>query len=140
MPQVEESASPDVLSIRALQQRALTAIEAADVDAYVACFAEGGMSMPPGQQIVRGRQAIREWIGALFQRFHVKVEVWPQELHIVGDWAIDRHNYLLTATPTLGGPTVKEGGKGVIIAKRSEDGSWEWYIDCWNSDSLPPPQ
>ena len=140
MPHAEESMSPDVLGVRAAQQHILAAVETGDVDAYAACFAEDGMLMPPGQKIVRGRLAIREWIGTLFQQFHVKVELSPQELHIAEDLAIDRHNYVLTATPNHGGPSVTERGKGINIFRRAADGSWKGYIDCWNSDSLQTPQ
>ena len=133
------SVSPDVRVLRAAQQRAVAAVEAGDVDAYVGGFAQDGIVMPPGQEIVRGRPAIREWIEALFQQFHVQLIVSPQELQIGGDWAIDRHNYVLTATPRDGGPTVSERGKAVAIYRRAADGSWEGYIDCWNADSLQKP-
>jgi len=137
MQQAVSSTSTDAVAYDQLQQRVLDAMSSGDPDAYVACFAADGMLMPPGAQMITGKQAIRVWIAGLFSRFNVTVEVSRQELHFTSDWAIERHNYVVTATPKQGGGTQVDRGKAVVISKRSPDGSWNGYIDCWNGDNPP---
>src|SRR5437667_3223425 len=110
MQQAVSSTSTDAVAYDQLQQRVLDAMSAGDPDAYVACFAADGMLMPPGARMITGKQAIRVWIAGLFSRFNVTVEVSRQELHFTSDWAIERHNYVVTATPKQGGgPQVDRG-------------------------------
>ncbi len=133
----DEPADPDVLALQAAQQRAAAAVRAGDVDAYVEGFAQDGIVMPPGQGSIHGKPAIREWVENLFGQFDLDVEVTPQELHIGGEWAIDRHTYTFTATPRDGAAPFTEQGKAVAVYRRAADGSWEGYIDCWNADGPP---
>ncbi len=139
MQEAEESVSPDGRALRAAQQRAVAAVETGDVAAYVDGFAQDVIVMPPGQEMVHGKPAIRKWVEALFKQFQIKLTLSPQELQIGGDWAIDRNNYYFTATPRDSGPSVSERGRAVAIYRRAADGSWEGYIDCWNADSLQTP-
>ena len=129
--------SADTVVYDQVQQHILDALSSGDADAYVACFAADAMLMPPGAEAVTGKDAIRAWVAGLFNQFDVTVQVFRQELHFTSDWAFERHNYALTATPKNGGTPSVDRGKAVVISKRGPDGSWKGYIDCWNSNSSP---
>jgi uncharacterized protein (TIGR02246 family) len=133
MQQVPSTRS-DVMAYEELQQRMLAAVSTGNVDEYAACFDDDAIVMPPGAPVVAGRQAIRDWIRGLFSQFNVSVEETRQELHFTADWAIQRHNYVLTATPKGGGQPMVDRGKAVMISRRMADGSWKSHIGCWNSD------
>ena len=128
---------PDEVPVRAVYQRVIDAVNSGNVDAYVACFAEDGMLMPPGQPIVIGKQAIKAWIAGLFNEFNATVSCTTQEFRIATDWAFNRHKYVLTAIPKQAGTPLVERGKAINIFKKMADGSWRAYIDCWNADSEP---
>jgi ketosteroid isomerase-like protein len=127
----------DVQFVQRALQRLIAAVAAGDVGAYLAEWADDGVVMPPGQPMVTGKPAIRAWLGSTLEQFDVSVRVTQHECQIGGDWIIDRHSYVITATPKSGGKALIDHGKAVGIWKRVPDGTWKAYIDCWNSDAPP---
>src|SRR5207237_7600275 len=60
--------------------------------------------------------------------------VYPEELELAGDIAVDQHRWVLDSMPKRGGRPVHDEGKGIWIWRRQDDGSWKVARAIWNSD------
>jgi len=113
------------------------AVEAGDIDLYVANYTADGVQMPPGEPTRIGSEAIRVGIKPALTPFNLKIPIYPQEAEITGDWAFGRCDYSGSMTPREGGQTTTLPGKDLDVFKKQADGSWKYYISCW-SYSGPP--
>jgi len=69
--------------------------------------------------------------------FNIKCPIYPQEAKVIGNWAFGRYDCSLSLTPKEGGPTTTYDAKGIDVLKRQADGSWKYYISCWNYNGPP---
>jgi len=113
------------------------AVEAGDIDLYVANYTADGVQMPPGEPTRIGSEPIRIAMEPGLTKFNLKVLIYPQEAVVTGDWAFGRCDYSLAMTPTEGGPTTTFPGKDLDIFKRQADGSWKYYISSWSYAGAP---
>lgn len=92
-------------------------------------YSEDAVILPPGADIVRGRDNIVSfWRDAARDMSLEKVELSTVELQQAGDFVHQVGRALLVA----GGQEIR--GKYTVLWKR-EDGRWKWHIDCWNTNS-----
>jgi uncharacterized protein (TIGR02246 family) len=109
------------------------AFSSRNVDAVMAVYAPDVVMLPAHEPPIRGKDALRPWFQKLFsQPDFVADEAVSDELHIAGNWAVER--FLLRSKAT--GQTV---GKGVHLYRRQPDGSWQIVWDTWSGD-VPPPE
>jgi len=113
------------------------AVEAGDIDLYVANYTADGVQMPPGEPTRIGSEPIRVSMEPALTQFNLKIPIYPQEAEITGDWAFGRCDYSLSMTPTEGGPTTTFPGKDLDVFKRQADGSWKYYISSWSYAGPP---
>ncbi|HPF12244.1 MAG TPA: DUF4440 domain-containing protein [Flavobacteriaceae bacterium] len=102
----------------------------ANYDALANSYCENGMILPPGSDIIKGREAIKQrWVlpEGIKVPFH---KITPIEISINGNWAYDIGYYEGT-TLKKNGDKSDFKGKYVIIWKK-EDGDWKIYSDIWN--------
>lgn len=92
-------------------------------------YTEDAVILPPGAEMVRGREAIAAfWRDAAAQMNLQHVELTTVALVPAGDYV----HQIGRAVLTVGGQKVE--GKYTMLWKR-EDGSWRWHVDCWNLNS-----
>lgn len=94
------------------------------------CYCKEGIILPPGADIIKGREAIKKrWIlpEGVSVPYH---KITPIEISIKDDWAYDIGYYEGT-TIKKNGDRVNFKGKYVIVWKK-EDGLWKIYADAWN--------
>ncbi|MFL6449669.1 MAG: YybH family protein [Bryobacteraceae bacterium] len=90
--------------------------------------------LPPGAEIITGRQAIRDFWSNLVQSANAtsavlkSVEVMP-----AGDSVVEIGRATLTVEPQ-GQPAAHVDVKYVVYWKQ-ETGRWKWHIDIWNQNS-----
>jgi len=113
------------------------AVEAGDIDLYVANYTADGVQMPPGEPTRIGSEQIRIGVEPALTPFNLKIPIYPQEAEITGDWAFGRCDYTGSMTPKEGGQTITLPGKDLDVFKKQADGSWKYYISSW-SYSGPP--
>ncbi len=102
----------------------------ADYESLVNMYCEDGIILPPGADLIKGREEIKKrWIlpEGVTIPYH---EISPVEIQIIDDYAYDLGYYE--------GRTLKKDnsesewkGKYLIIWKK-EDGQWKIYADAWN--------
>jgi ketosteroid isomerase-like protein len=92
-------------------------------------YTNGATILPPGANMVHGRQNIIEfWKATASQMSLEAIDLQTIELTKAGEFL----HQIGRATLTLAGQQVE--GKYVVIWKQ-EDGRWKWHVDIWNTDS-----
>jgi uncharacterized protein (TIGR02246 family) len=99
-----------------------------DPDAIAGLYADDAVLLPPGHELVRGRDDIRKyWSGGMeggFAMDTVRIEVGGGSGYVVGRYYVP--------------PDAEddaETGKFVIAVKREADGVWRITADIWNADA-----
>jgi len=113
------------------------AAETGDIDLYVANYTDDGVQMPPDEPSRIGSEQIRAVMEPALTLFDAVCPIYPQIAEITGDWAFGSCYWSLSLTPKEGGQTTTFDGKGMDILKRQADGSWKYYISCWNYNGPP---
>jgi ketosteroid isomerase-like protein len=86
--------------------------------------------LPPGAEMVRGREEIQAFWGQALAALDVQDVVLSSiEAGMAGDTVVEIGRAELTVA---GGDIVL--GKYVVVWKQ-EDGRWKWHIDIWNLNS-----
>jgi ketosteroid isomerase-like protein len=89
--------------------------------------------LPPGAEMISGREAIKKFWSDLVQSANAtsavltSVDVMP-----AGDGAVEIGKATLTINPQ-GAPTQMEAK--YVVYWREEDGRWKWHVDIWNPNS-----
>jgi uncharacterized protein (TIGR02246 family) len=112
----------------------LRAVNASDVAGVLAVWSEDGVLMPPHHPSVHGRPAIERYFRELFARTRFIFTFTSCHVHVSGDTAFARVEYVVSARPTHGGSEVRDVGKGLHVYRRQPNGAWQLAIDVWNSD------
>jgi len=102
----------------------------ANYEALANMYCKDGMILPPGADIIKGREAIKQrWIlpEGVSVPYH---KITPTEISVKDNWAYDVGYYEGTSIKR-NGDKVKFKGKYVIVWKK-EDDDWKIYADAWN--------
>jgi ketosteroid isomerase-like protein len=113
------------------------AVETGDVELYVANYTTDGVQIPPDAPSRIGSEQIRAAIEPALAGFNAVCPIYPREAKIIGNWAFGWCDWSLSLTPKEGGETTTFDGKGLDVLKRQADGSWKYYISCWNYNGPP---
>ena len=112
----------------------LDAFNREDVAALEGYSSKDTISMGPNRPTIRGIDAQRAFWSEGFAAAKSILFIFPEELDVLGDVAIDRHRWVLDSMPKRGGKPVHDEGKAVWIWRRQPDGAWTVARSIWNSD------
>lgn len=123
----------DVAAIQALQARWNQAVEAGNIDGYVAVLDADIELMPTDAPPIRGADNYRAFLQPVFVNDTYRIEaVGPGEIVVDGDLAYARYDYIIHRTPKDGSQTFSTLRKYLDVMRRQEDGSWRVYKHIWN--------
>ena len=105
-----------------------------DIAAMAGFAAADAVGMAPNRPAIRGLDAHRQFWREGFAAAKSLFFMFPDELDILGDVAIDQHHWVLDSMPKRGGRPIHDEGKGLWIWHRQTDGSWKIARGIWNSD------
>jgi ketosteroid isomerase-like protein len=105
-----------------------------DIVAMTGYAAPDAVGMAPNRPAIRGIEAHRQFWREGFAAARSLFFVFPEELEVLGDVAIDQHKWVLDSMPKRGGRPIHDEGKGIWIWRRQMDGSWKVARGIWNSD------
>jgi len=105
-----------------------------DIAAMSSYAARDAIGMAPNRPAIRGVDAHRQFWRDGFAAAKSLLFVFPEELEVIGDIAIDQHRWVLDSMPKRGGRPVHDEGKGIWIWRRQENGEWKLSRGIWNSD------
>jgi len=123
----------DRTALQALFDSAVTSVRAHNWDAWAAPFTEDVMFMPPNHPMLHGRAATRAWIDSFpaISEFNFTNVTFDG----AGDLAWGTSGVPMTLS--VGGQSVKDVSKQLVVFKKQADGHWKVAAVAVNSD-LPP--
>jgi ketosteroid isomerase-like protein len=134
---VAASSQMDEMAVRELSVNFDAALNAKDIDAMMARYADGAVRMNPNAATNVGKDAIRAWYVDDWAANDLKVANEISDMHISGDVAAVRGTYASTVTPRNGGAAYEDRGKWMAMFQKQSDASWKSLWEIWSSD-LPP--
>jgi ketosteroid isomerase-like protein len=108
------------------------AYNAENLDAVMALYADGAVSMPPGFPALVGKPALRFDYEFLFEHYDFHHQTTVVQLEIEGSLSVERGEYVMTVTPADGGPAFVETGKHLVV-RRQIRGAWLVIEETWNT-------
>jgi uncharacterized protein (TIGR02246 family) len=125
----------DVAHIYALWDAYAKAVNAADIERWMALWDEEGIRMAPNSPASVGTEQIRADIEPLFALVDFElVNIAPDEVQVLGDRAYSHGTYTFLMKSKKGDNLVEDSGKFLTILKKQADGSWKIIVDCFNAD------
>ena len=115
--------------IREASQAWDEAFNAEDLDALMALYADGAVSMPPGFPALEGKEAISQDFEYVFATFDWEHETTIVDLLMSGNVAVERGAYTMRE-----GGEVFEAGKHIVI-RQKHGNAWLVVKEIWNMDS-----
>lgn len=101
-----------------------------DWEALAASYTDDAKLMPPGQEIVYGREAIQKSWEKGGKVFYHKIT--PSEIMITGSDTAYDWGYYEGRSPDKEGKEISWKGKYIILWKKTASGDWKIYADIWN--------
>jgi uncharacterized protein (TIGR02246 family) len=109
------------------------ALNAKDATAAAALYTEDAVLLPPGEPIVRGREAIEEyWRNALELGGVREVSVETMDALSSGSLGYETGSFVLTVNGP-DGEAVIDKGRFIELLKREPDGKWRSTHGIWNA-------
>jgi len=109
------------------------ALNAKDAKAAAALYTEDAVLIPPGEPLVRGREAIEEyWRGAIEAGGVRDVSVETMDALSSGSLGYETGSFVLTANGP-DGEVVTDRGRYVELLRREPDGRWLSTHGIWNA-------
>jgi uncharacterized protein (TIGR02246 family) len=108
-----------------------------DVDRVASYWSDDALVVPPGQPIIEGKAAIREFVASSFKIPGFKIH-WTSQTPTFspdGQVAYMRAANEITVPGENGPMTI--AGRGMMVWRVDKDGQWRCVVDIWND--APPP-
>ena len=133
-PSEASDTAADEAAIRAVLQGLETTWNAGDLNANAEYVDSDIVSLPPGEQWIRGeaanRQVWEEMLATTDNEWHPA----PEEIWISGDLAVAWGRSTGFVGPK-GGEVTESSGNEVWVFRRGTDGVWRMLLETWADDS-----
>ena len=112
------------------------ALKRGDAQAASALYADGASLLPPGAEVMEGRDAIEAFWQAGIATGISEAEFEALQLERHDGLAYEIGRYALRLDPADGG-TVLDRGRYLLVHQRQADGSWRRAVEMFNPDEAP---
>jgi len=130
---VHVEVSATVTELGQMNRDFAAALNAKDAKAAAALYTEDAVLIPPGEPVVRGREAIEEyWRGAIELGGVRDVSVETMDAHSSGSLGYETGSFVLTANGP-DGEAVTDRGRYIELLRREPDGRWLSTHGIWNT-------
>ena len=106
---------------------------ARDVAAKMQLYAADAILMPPGEEAVVGKDAIRAWTEASYERETFELTSTVEETQVFGEWGFARGHWSGVGTLTAGGGSSRRSGEYLVIVRQKADGTWRIAREMWTT-------
>ena len=117
----------------------IAALNRQDIPVLSDMRADDCIDIPPNRPAIKGLSAIQAFWREGFAQVETRFTIFPEQLEIGGDIAVDRFRWTTESAPLSGGPSTRDEGICVWTWRREKDGAWKIAQAIWNSD-LPQGQ
>jgi uncharacterized protein (TIGR02246 family) len=126
----------DVAKVYELWNEVAAAMNAGDMQRWLALWVDDGIQMPPNAPRRVGKAEIQRGMQSQFDLFDTtNMVVHTEEVRILGDRAYSHGSYQFELVPKGGGETKRYSGNFLVVLEKQIDGSWKIAIDCHNYDT-----
>jgi ketosteroid isomerase-like protein len=110
--------------------------ESKDVDKAVSYFANDAVVVPPGQPIIKGKEALRKFVEESFKIPGFSIRWKSSDIKFSPDGKLAyMYGENLTTMNDSTGNKISIPGRGYSIWRKETDGSWKCAVDIFNSPS-----
>lgn len=111
--------------------------EAKDVDKIVSYWTDDAVVIPPGQPIVKGKDALRKFVEESFKIPGFSIRWRSSDIKFSSDGTLAYlYGENMTTMNDSTGNKISIPGRGYSIWRKETDGSWKCAVDIFNN----PPQ
>lgn len=111
--------------------------EGKDVDKILSYWSEDAVVIPPGQPVVKGKEALRKFVEESFKIPGFSISWKSSDLQFSPDGKLAyMYGENLTQVNDSTGNKISMPGRGYSIWRKETDGSWKCVVDIFNN---PPP-
>jgi len=115
---------------------AALASQGSDVERILAFWSDDAVVVPPGEPVVRGKSAIREYIQKALATPGFQIRFQPSSASVSADGTMGFTTGENSVTfPGPDGKLMTIAGRYATIWRRDEGGEWRCVVDIWNSGS-----
>ena len=125
-------------TISKLRSEHVNCINNGDTKGVIDRITEDGVTMPPNQSPLVGKDALSSYLNEGFNMAATYMEVESLDLVVSGDIAYDRFSFIQEITPADGGEKQQESGNCVWLWRKEADGEWRIWHAIWNSSGGEP--
>lgn len=135
MPACDTNETPNTAEIEqkilAQEEQWNRAFAKRDAEALAGFFADDAAMASPGEQLVRGKQSIREAVDAFAEDPNLNVSFRANRVQVArsGDLAYSRGQYMLTSTNPATNQPESSRGYYLTVWQKQADGSWKAVED-----------
>lgn len=130
----QKNVEGDIGAITTQMQAHVQAAMTGNADRYVEFVSEETIYMPPGEAILVGKEAIREWVKAGFEMASFEIILYPfDEIEVAGDWAYARYRVTLNGKMKSDASEFSEERKYLDIWKKADD-QWMLHRHMWSGN------
>jgi uncharacterized protein (TIGR02246 family) len=112
------------------------AVNSHDAAAYAGLFADDVLWAPPNAPNATSKEAIQSAVQGLFDTFTFEVEVTPDEVEVMGDFAYVIGQAKGNLTPRNGDPVRPIHFQILWLLRKGPDG-WKIARQIWNNKPIP---
>jgi uncharacterized protein (TIGR02246 family) len=116
------------------------AMEANDIEAVMACYAEDAVLWAPDSPKAVGTAQIRATFAGMFGMFTIMdIQMLDVRYKTTGDVSLAWGTFVLTMMPKAGGDPITMTGRFTEVAEK-RDGKWVFTVDHASADPTPVPE
>ena len=134
----QDTSAADAVAVRDLTNSFVAAWNAGDMAAVSTTMAADVIHMPPGGDVVRGRDAVVQGMWAGVDVTAVQQSAAVEEVFMMGDYANSWGTWRIDPIATADAAAEITSGKWMVLYRRNEAGAWETWRWMWNQTSGPP--
>ena len=127
-----EARQADIAAVRRMLNAIVSADNARDLNAVMALYADDAVLLPPDENAVVGKEAIRPRYQSLFNEFNPDLSISHDEIITDGDWVFVRGRTGGRVISRKGGATSPVNDKYLMILRRQADGTWRIARLMWS--------
>jgi len=125
---------PDRRAVFAVSEEEKAAVEAGDIDRYLALLSGDAVFMPQNDTAKSGAE-LHQWLRDFLARVTIRYDEFAHgETVIRNGLACHAYTCRWTATPRTGGRPVSASFKGMHVLRKQTDGAWKISRSIWNTD------
>ena len=129
----------DERAVRAVAAAIIAADNARNLDSVLALYAPDAVLMPPGEEPVRGRDAIRPRYEALFRTFSPAIRSELDDVRVAGSLAFVSGRNTGELTPRdSASPPRRLNDLFLMVLSRDQAGRWRIARLMWHAGPTPP--